>query len=83
MRVSVLTALLLAAACARSETIVVGSKNFAENYVLAEIAAQLLEHHDYDVERRLGLNGTKIVFEALSNRAVDLYPEEDSEIPGT
>ncbi|MDX1480866.1 MAG: glycine betaine ABC transporter substrate-binding protein [Woeseiaceae bacterium] len=75
MRASVLTALLLAAACVRSETIVVGSKNFAENYVLAEIAAQLLEHHDYDVERRLGLNGTKIVFEALSNRAVDLYPE--------
>lgn len=75
MRLLLLLALLLSTALARPETVVVGSKNFAENYILAEIAAQLLEYHDHDVERRLGLNGTKIIFEALSNRAVDVYPE--------
>ncbi len=56
-------------------TIVVGSKNFTENYILSEIAAQLLASHGYDVQRRQGLNGTKISYEALYNRAIDVYPE--------
>ncbi|MGH8165936.1 MAG: glycine betaine ABC transporter substrate-binding protein, partial [Woeseiaceae bacterium] len=58
-----------------AQPVVIGSKNFAENYILAEIAAQLLENNGIDVERRLGLNGTKISFEALANEAIDLYPE--------
>lgn len=66
---------MLIPALLRAETIVVGSKSFAENYILAEAAARLLEHHGYVVERRQGLNGTKIAFEGLSNRAIDVYPE--------
>ena len=66
---------LMLSLVARAETVVVGSKNFTENYILSEISAQLLEYHGYDVERRQGLNGTKISFEALDNRAIDLYPE--------
>jgi osmoprotectant transport system permease protein len=58
-----------------AETVTVGSKNFTENYILSEISAQLLEHHGYDVEKRQGLNGTRISFEALEKRAIDLYPE--------
>lgn len=68
-------ALLSLCACARAEPVVVGSKNFTESYILAEIAAQLLEHHGIEVERRLGLNGTRIAFTALTNAAIDLYPE--------
>lgn len=60
---------------ARADTVTIGSKNFTENYLLAEIAAQLLEHNGITVKRRLGLNGTKISFEALRNHAIDLYPE--------
>ncbi|MCI0516834.1 MAG: ABC transporter permease subunit [Woeseiaceae bacterium] len=67
--------LLLAAVAAAADPVVVGSKNFAENYILAEAAAQLLESRGYDVRRRFGLNGTKIVSEALRNGSVDLYPE--------
>lgn len=67
--------LLLAAVPAAAQPVVVGSKNFTENYILAEIAAQLLEEHGYEVDRRLGLNGTRISFEALTNRAIDVYPE--------
>lgn len=70
--------LLLLLALARpvgAETVVAGSKNFTESYILAEIAAQLLEHHGVDVERRLGLNGTRIAFTALQNGAIDFYPE--------
>ncbi len=77
MRARGLLPLLLVVACApaKAETIVAGSKNFTESYLLAEIAAQLLEHNGIDVERRLGLNGTKIAFTALENGAIDVYPE--------
>lgn len=64
-----------ALAPANAETVVAGSKNFTESYILAEIAAQLLEHNGIEVERRLGLNGTKIAFTALQNGAIDFYPE--------
>jgi osmoprotectant transport system permease protein len=58
-----------------ADPVIVGSKNFTENYILAEAGAQLLESRGYEVQRRFGLNGTKIVFEALHNRAIDVYPE--------
>ena len=59
-----------------SETVVVGSKNFEENRLLAEIFAQLIEARtELQVERRLGLAGTQICFEALRTGAIDLYPE--------
>ena len=64
-----------AGSAAAANAVVIGSKNFTENYILAEAAAQLLESNGIEVERRLGLNGTKISFEALVNGAIDLYPE--------
>ena len=73
-----LLALLLSAIATSgvaAEAVVIGSKNFTENYILAEAAAQLLESNGIEVERRLGLNGTRISFEALVNDAIDLYPE--------
>ena len=77
VRIFILLAVLAASAApgAEGDRVTVGSKNFTENYILAEIAAQLLESEGYDVERRQGLNGTKIAFEALANRALDVYPE--------
>jgi osmoprotectant transport system permease protein len=74
-RVVVFAQLLLAVMAASADPIVIGSKNFAENYILAEAAAQLLESRGYEVRRRFGLNGTKIASEALQNRRIDLYPE--------
>ncbi|MEC4674348.1 MAG: glycine betaine ABC transporter substrate-binding protein, partial [Nitrospirota bacterium] len=59
-----------------SSTITVGSKNFMESKLLAEIFAQLIEARtDLIVERRLGLAGTQVSFEALKSGAIDLYPE--------
>ncbi len=53
--------------------IVVGSKNFLENKLLAEIFAQLIEAKtELKVERRLGLAGTQVCFEALKNGVIDL-----------
>ena len=56
--------------------IVVGSKNFMESKLLAEIFAQLLESRTgLIVDRRLGLAGTQVCFEALKTGAIDVYPE--------
>ena len=75
-----LATLLLAAAllihpATASETISIGSKTFTESYVLGEISSQLLESRGFQVERRLGLGGTLIAWEALKQGSIDLYPE--------
>jgi osmoprotectant transport system permease protein len=66
---------ILSFTTAAADPLVIGSKNFTENYILAEASAQLLESRGIEVQRRFGLNGTKIVFEALRNRSIDFYPE--------
>lgn len=55
--------------------VVIGSKPFAENYLLAELFGQLLEARGYTVDRRLGLGATEIAFQALRSGGIDLYPE--------
>jgi len=56
--------------------IVIGSKNFTEQYILTEIFALLIESScDLNVETKTGLAGTKICFDALTNGGIDLYPE--------
>jgi len=55
--------------------LIIGSKPFAEGYLLAEIFAQHLEHHGVRVLRRFGLGGTEIIFPALVRGDIDLYPE--------
>ncbi len=67
--------LLLAAGCEDEPRLVVASKHFNESYLLAEIMSQLLEDHGHPVERRFGLGGTMICFQAIQNREIDLYPE--------
>lgn len=59
-----------------ADTIVIGSKNFTESRVLAELFASLIESHsDLKVERQFNLGATGICFEALQQGSVDLYPE--------
>lgn len=60
---------------AAAEPVRIGSKNFTENYLLAEIAAQHLEARGFDVERQFGLGGTKICYDALRAGEIALYPE--------
>lgn len=60
----------------RREAIVVGSKNFTEQIVVAELLAQQLEERtDLKVERRYDLGGTLICHQALRTGAIDLYVE--------
>jgi glycine betaine/choline ABC-type transport system substrate-binding protein len=59
-----------------SDTLAVGSKNFLEQVLLGEIAAQHLEHRlGYRIDRKLNLGGTMLVHKAIVNGDIDLYPE--------
>ena len=52
----------------------VGSKDFTESVILAEILAQLLEKRGLAVERQFELGGN-IAHEALISNNLDVYPE--------
>ena len=54
--------------------VAVGSKDFTESVLLAEIVAQMLEARGVSVERQLELGGN-LPHEALVNGTLDLYPE--------
>ena len=71
----ILALLFNAAAGHADEPIRIASKNSNESYLLSEIAAQLLESKGFAVERRFGLGGTLIAFDALVAGEIDLYME--------
>ena len=54
--------------------VVVGSKDFTESVLLAEIVAHMLEARGVSVERQLELGGN-LPHEALVSGTLDLYPE--------
>ncbi|HEX9704899.1 MAG TPA: glycine betaine ABC transporter substrate-binding protein [Gemmatimonadales bacterium] len=67
---------LALAACGRSDRLVVGSKNFSESDLLAELVAQQIERRtNLSVERRLHLGGTFVCHEAITSDKIDLYIE--------
>jgi osmoprotectant transport system substrate-binding protein len=70
-----LTAAFLAG-CPGPRPLVVGSKNFTEQRILGEIAAQQLERRlGARVTRKLDLGGTLLAHQALVAGQIDLYPE--------
>ncbi|HEX8140563.1 MAG TPA: ABC transporter permease/substrate-binding protein [Pyrinomonadaceae bacterium] len=54
--------------------VVVGSKDFTESVLLAEIVAQMLEARGVQVERRFELGGS-LAHQALVTGQIDCYPE--------
>jgi osmoprotectant transport system permease protein len=59
---------------ATNQTIRVGSKDFTESVILAEILAQTLEKQGIKVERRFELGGN-LAHDALLSNQIDVYPE--------
>jgi glycine betaine/choline ABC-type transport system substrate-binding protein len=57
------------------KTFTVGSKNFAEQYILGEIYAQSLEAAGFTVKKQLDLGSEQVAFKALKDGTVDAYPE--------
>jgi osmoprotectant transport system substrate-binding protein len=58
-----------------SETITVGSANFPESTLLAEIYAQALEAKGVTVERQLELGSREKYMDGLKDNSIDLIPE--------
>jgi osmoprotectant transport system permease protein len=67
-----LAVLLVSFVCAAGaqDKLTVGSKRFTESYILGEILAQTA-----GAQHKPGLGNTAILYEALRNGAIDLYPE--------
>ncbi|BBB70047.1 ABC transporter permease [Undibacterium sp. YM2] len=57
-----------------ADTLKVGSKRFTESYVLGEILMQTAVAHSPALHQQ-GLGNTAIVFNALKNGSIDVYPE--------
>jgi osmoprotectant transport system substrate-binding protein len=53
----------------------VGSKNFTESFLIAEIYAQALERAGLRVERLFNLGSTQIAMAAMQRGNIDCYPE--------
>lgn len=54
----------------------IGSKRFTESYILAELAVTVARAAgDADVSHQQGLGGTALVFRALEEGSIDVYPE--------
>lgn len=62
--------------CSNEKKITVGSMYFTENKLLAEMLCQVIEKNsDIKVERKLGMDGSSICFEAIKRGQIDIYPE--------
>ncbi|GAB3811923.1 ABC transporter substrate-binding protein [Tessaracoccus terricola] len=56
-------------------TVRVGSAGFAENEIIAELYAQVLEHAGSGVERNMQIGARDIYYAALTDGSVDIIPE--------
>jgi osmoprotectant transport system substrate-binding protein len=66
------------AAGGASGTVKVGSKDFTEEFIVAELYALVLENAGFTVERKINLGGTPVAQAAIVNGDIDLYPEYTS-----
>jgi osmoprotectant transport system substrate-binding protein len=63
---------------ASGEPVAIGSKNFTEAILVAEMYALVLEDAGITVERKFNLGATPVAQAALVNGDIDLYPEYTS-----
>lgn len=59
----------------REQEVVVGSKLFTESVILGEIATQIIESEGYEVTYFRQLGGTRILWNALREGEIDIYPD--------
>ncbi len=60
---------------ASGESLTVGSANFPENVILAEIYAQVLEAQGAQISKKLNIGSREKYFPALEQGSLDLFPE--------
>lgn len=57
------------------ETVIVGSKDFTEQFILAQMYLKVLENAGIPTEDRMNLGGTQVAHQALVEGDISLYPE--------
>ena len=67
--------LTLAAWSQAPEKVRIGSKAFPESWVLGEACVQLARSSGAEVEYRKSLGATEIIYQALKQGSIDIYPE--------
>lgn len=77
--IATLIAIIISQCCfihtSRKNTIIIASKNFTEQYILADIMADLIRAKTgLTVEKRLNLGTTGIIQNAFANNEIDIYP---------
>jgi osmoprotectant transport system substrate-binding protein len=55
--------------------ITIGTKDFAEEYILGELYAQALKAKGYNVDLKQNIGSTEIIDKALTSGKIDAYPE--------
>lgn len=65
---------VLSGAALSADKVVVGAKNFTEQYIVGNMMAKLLEKAGYDVETKMG-TGSTVTRKALETGQTDMYPE--------
>jgi osmoprotectant transport system substrate-binding protein len=62
-------------ASAAQPTVVLGSKNFTEEYILGQLYKQALQAKGYKVTYHQSIGSTEIIDKALSSGQINVYPE--------
>jgi osmoprotectant transport system substrate-binding protein len=60
---------------AQQPAIVLGTKNFTEQFILGELYKQALEAKGYEVELKSNIGSTEIIDTALTSGEINFYPE--------
>tara|TARA_B100000315_G_scaffold172495_1_gene160968 strand:+ start:455 stop:1951 length:1497 start_codon:yes stop_codon:yes gene_type:complete len=68
-------ALLNSSAISGIQNVTVGSKSFTESVVLGELASHLVRSADGAVIHRQAMGGTRVLWNALKNGDINIYPE--------
>lgn len=66
---------LLVACSDKIDPLHIGSKDFTENMLLAEMMAAMIEQEGVAVQRSIPYGSTFVIIEALKQGRIDLYPE--------
>ncbi len=64
-------------------SIVVGSKNFTEEYILGELYSQALAAKGFNVTQKQNIGATEVIDTALTSGKINMYPEYIGEIDQT
>jgi len=59
----------------RDKSLIISSKKFTESVILGEIVSRLLQSSGFNTHHQDQLGGTRILFNALLNGEIDIYPE--------